>query len=99
MELWIWFMGLLTVIASVGGTFLYTKRIYEKSHSEWRIGTMDKQKARYRVVVQYLETGDAFIELPNDLLKQVDLGEGDELEWKALENGSFELGKITKLED
>lgn len=35
---------------------------------------MDKQKARYRVVVQYLETGDAFIELPNDLLKQVDWG-------------------------
>ncbi|EJK2114579.1 hypothetical protein NK428_001417 [Vibrio navarrensis] len=99
MELWIWFMGLLTVIAIVGGIFLYTKRIYEKSHSEWRVGTMDKQKARYRVVVQYLETGDAFIELPNDLLKQVDWGEGDELEWKALENGSFELWKITKLED
>lgn len=34
MELWIWFMGLLTVIAIVGGIFLYTKRIYEKSHSE-----------------------------------------------------------------
>ncbi|EKA7351679.1 hypothetical protein OL320_003762 [Vibrio vulnificus] len=99
MELWIWFMGLLTVIAIVGGIFLYTKRIYDKSRSEWRVGTMGKQKARYRVAVQYLETGDAFIELPNDLLKQVGWGEGDELEWKALQNGSFELGKITKLED
>lgn len=81
MELWIWFMGLLTVIAIVGGIFLYTKRIYDKSRSEWRVGTMGKQKARYRVAVQYLETGDAFIELPNDLLKQV--GWGKETNWNG----------------
>ena len=39
----------------------------------------------YRTTVQEDEEGNAFIELPPELLKQLDWNEGDELEWDETE--------------
>lgn len=48
--------------------------------------------AQYTVPVKELENGDQFIELPDELINQLNWKEGDDIEWKEIENG-FELKK------
>lgn len=39
------------------------------------------------------ETGDQFIELPDDIIKSLDLHEGDEVDWNIKEDGSILMTK------
>ena len=41
-------------------------------------------------------TGDCFIQFPDDLLEAANLKEGDQVEWVDLNNGNYELRKVTK---
>ena len=54
----------------------------------------------YRATVQEDEEGNAFIEFPPELLKQLDWNEGDELEWDETElwedDGEFKGAVIYK---
>ena len=45
----------------------------------------EKMSKTYRATVQEDAEGNAFIELPSELLKQLDWNEGDELEWDETE--------------
>ena len=45
----------------------------------------EKMNKTYRTTVQEDAEGNAFIELPPELLKQLDWNEGDELEWDETE--------------
>lgn len=44
------------------------------------------------------DTGDAILEFPPELLEAAGWKEGDVLEWKDLENGSFQLFKKEKMQ-
>ena len=53
------------------------------------------RKKQYTVEVQELSGGDQFIELPEEILKMLDWKEGDEIEWKEDEIGTY-IAKKTK---
>lgn len=48
---------------------------------------------RYTVEVQEDETGEAFIQLPDDLLEEVNWKEGDVIDWHDNKDGSFTMSK------
>lgn len=52
----------------------------------------NSMSAQYTVPVKELENGDQFIELPDELINQLNWKEGDDIEWREIENG-FELKK------
>lgn len=45
----------------------------------------------YTLDVKHTEDGDAFIELPEEVLKETGWKAGDDIEWKDNEDGSFTL--------
>lgn len=51
---------------------------------------------RYTLDVKHTEDGEAFIELPEDLLAETGWKEGDDLTWTDNHDGSFTLSKSDK---
>lgn len=51
-------------------------------------------RKKYTVEVQELSSGDQFIELPEEVLKSLDWEEGDEIEWKEDEIGTYIAKKV-----
>ena len=45
-------------------------------------------RKKYTVEVKELSSGDRFIELPEELIKQIGWREGDEINWVEDENGT-----------
>ena len=54
------------------------------------------RKKQFTVEVQELSSGDQFIELPQEVLKILDWKEGDEIEWKEDEIGTYVAKKTKK---
>jgi len=54
------------------------------------------RKKEYVAEVKDLLDGDKFIELPDEVLKCLDWKEGDEIEWKEDEIGSYLAKKAKK---
>ena len=52
------------------------------------------RKKEYVAEVKDLPDGDKFIELPDEVLKSLDWKEGDEIEWKEDEVGSYLAKKV-----
>jgi hypothetical protein len=52
----------------------------------------------FTVEVKEAPNGDAVLPLPQDLLNELDWGEGDVLNWKDNEDGSFILSKVRETE-
>ncbi len=56
--------------------------------------TNPQQSLRETLIVQYdPDTGDHFIEFPQNLLDSVGWKEGDTINWESGENGSWILSK------
>ena len=62
----------------------------------------EKMNKTYRATVQEDAEGNAFIELPSELLKQLDWNEGDDLVWDETElcddDGEFKGAVLYKKE-
>lgn len=55
------------------------------------------QNTRYEVIIQEdPETGDAILPIPDPILKQLNLKEGDELDFKVGEDGKLYVTKLHK---
>lgn len=54
------------------------------------------RKKQFTVEVQELSSGDQFIELPEEVLKMLDWKEGDEIEWKEDDIGTYVAKKTKK---
>lgn len=50
------------------------------------------KKKSYEVEVKELDNGDQYVELPDELMEDLDWKEGDEIEWSELEDG-YKLNK------
>lgn len=48
----------------------------------------------YTTTLQQATDGDLFIEVPASILEQLDMNEGDELEWEDNEDGTYTMRKI-----
>lgn len=53
----------------------------------------------YTATVEEDENGDAIIPLPQEMLDELGWKEGDTLDWKANEDGSFSITKLEKSQD
>ena len=54
------------------------------------------RKKEFTVEVKELSGGEQFIELPDEVLKMLDWKEGDEIEWKEDEIGTYIAKKSKK---
>ena len=54
------------------------------------------RKKEFTVEVKELSGGEQFIELPDEVLKMLDWKEGDEIEWKEDEIGTYVAKKTKK---
>ena len=54
------------------------------------------RKKKFTVEVKELSGGEQFIELPDEVLKMLDWKEGDEIEWKEDEIGTYVAKKSKK---
>lgn len=54
------------------------------------------RKKEFTVEVKELSGGEQFIELPDEVLKMLDWKEGDEIEWKEDEIGTYVAKKSKK---
>jgi hypothetical protein len=62
--------------------------------------TMENNAKKWTVPVEVDgASGEYFIQLPDDLLKQVNWEENDELNWINNEDGTFTIRKVTKMEE
>lgn len=53
-------------------------------------------KTRWTVTIEDTEEGDLILPLPSDMLETLGWVEGDTLEWKEDEDGSWILEKVKK---
>ena len=49
---------------------------------------------KYTVTTQKYDDDSVYIELPNEMLKELDWVEGDTISWVEAENGSYTLRKV-----
>lgn len=49
---------------------------------------------KYIVTTQKLDNGDTYIELPDDVLEELEWQEGDVIEWVSADDGSYSLKKV-----
>ena len=50
-------------------------------------------RKKHIVQVKELPDGDQFIELPEEIIKSLNWKEGDDIEWKDIGNGTYDLKK------
>lgn len=49
---------------------------------------------KYVVTAQKYDDDSVYIELPNEMLEELDWAEGDTISWVEAENGSYTLRKV-----